>query len=125
MPRLEIKSGKNTDHIAFDKPEISIGRQPGNDVVIDDVKASRRHCVIHQSKGTFRLKDLESQNGTWIGQNRVNEAILALGDTLRIGMTFIRLLPDEVEGAEHIPTAKVVIEEAEELPPTPADRNAV
>jgi len=126
MPRLEIKSGKHTDHIAFDKPEITIGRQAGNDVVIDDVKASRRHCVIRQSKGTFRLKDLESQNGTWIGQNRVNEAILALGDTLRIGMTFIRLLPDEVEGeAGPIPTAKVVIEEAEELPPSPADRNAV
>lgn len=126
MPRLEIRTGADKEVIPFDKPEVSIGRQPGNDVVIDDVKASRKHCVIRHSKGTFRLKDLKSQNGTWMGQNRVDEAIIALGDTLRIGTTFIRLLPDVVEGENgNVPTARIVIEETEDLPHASGDRNAV
>ncbi len=52
-----------------------------------------------------------------MGQNRVDEAIIALGDTLRIGTTFIRLLPDVVDGdGGNIPTARIVIEENEDLP---------
>src|SRR5262245_7947933 len=127
MPRLEIKSNGKKESIPFEKEEISIGRQAGNDIVLEDVKASRRHCVIRHSKGTFRLKDLKSQNGTWIGGNRVDEAIIALGDTLRIGTTFIRLLPDEVddEDAKDLPTARIVIEGDGELPPSPTDRTNV
>ena len=129
MPRLEITSDKHgKQSVPFDGASVAIGRQAGNDVVIDDVKASRRHCIIKQSKGTFRLKDLDSQNGTWVGQNRVSEGILALGDVLRIGSTFIRLLPDEVEVAagEKLPTAAIVIEEdEEELPPSGVDRSNV
>jgi len=128
MPKLEISSdsqGKRT--VEFNGPSIAIGRQDGNDVVIDDVKASRKHCVIKQSKGTFRISDLGSQNGTWLGQNRIKDGILALGDVVRIGSTFIRLLPDDVEVAdgERLPMAAVIIEEDEELPPAPANPSGV
>ena len=128
MPKLEIRSdshGKRT--VDFNGPSIAIGRQDGNDVVINDVKASRKHCVIKQNKGTFRISDLGSQNGTWLGQNRIKDGILALGDVVRIGSTFIRLLPDDVEVAdgERLPMAAVIIEEDEELPPAPANPSGV
>jgi len=128
MPRLEITTKRKKRTVSFDGPTIAIGRQAGNDVVIDDAKASRRHCVIRHNKGTFRLKDLSSQNGTWIGPNRVDEGIIALGDVLRIGSTLIQLLPDEVDGddGEALPTARIVIEdEDEELPPPKVDRSSV
>ena len=128
MPRLEIRSDSQEKWtVEFNGPSIAIGRQDGNDVVINDVKASRKHCVIKQNKGTFRISDLGSQNGTWLGQNRIKDGILALGDVVRIGSTFIRLLPDEVEVVEgqNLPTAAVIIEEDEELPPAPVDRSAV
>ncbi len=51
MPRLEIKTADDKAVVPFDKPEVSIGRQAGNDIVIEDVKASRKHCVIRHSKG--------------------------------------------------------------------------
>ncbi|MCZ6683109.1 MAG: ATPase, T2SS/T4P/T4SS family [Planctomycetota bacterium] len=127
MPRLEITAEGRKSTVSFNGASVSIGRQADNDIVINDSKASRKHCVIKQNAGTFRIKDF-SQNGTWIGQNRVDEGIIALGDVLRIGATFIRLLPDLVEGAEarNLPTAAVVIEDDdEELPQARVDRSNV
>jgi len=115
MPHLEIQVKRKTWTVPFPGDEIAIGRGADNDVVIDDAKASRRHCVISHAKGTFRVRDLDSHNGTWMGQDRVSEAIMALGDAIRIGQTEIRLLPDEVEEhAAPLPVARVVIEERPE-----------
>jgi type II secretory ATPase GspE/PulE/Tfp pilus assembly ATPase PilB-like protein len=127
MPRLEIKTDGKKRTVPFKGKSMTIGRSQDNDVVLADSVASRRHCVIEQNSGTFVLKDLESHNGTWIGENRVLEAILAFDDTLRIGRTTIRLLPDEV-GAKRRkspPTAQIVDEEVEELPTSSLDRSKV
>src|SRR5262245_2237417 len=99
MPRLEIRTQGNMKIVAFDGPQFSIGRQEGNDLVITDPAASRKHCVLQNRNGSIKLTDLKSHNGTWMGENRILEANVSIGDTLRIGGTFIRILPDEVETA--------------------------
>lgn len=69
-----------------------IGRQDDNDIVIDDKKASRRHCVLEKSGEQFVLRDLDSRNGTWVGEERVREARLSAGEAFRIGRTVFELI---------------------------------
>lgn len=115
MPRLEIASQGQTQVVAFHAPQITIGRQEGNDIVLADSKASRRHCVIEQKNGNVQLRDLDSHNGTWIGENRIVEATLRMGDALRIGDTYIRLLPDEGQVFEVDDKAIITTEEDVEV----------
>jgi general secretion pathway protein E len=127
MPRLEISSQGQTQVVAFRKPQLSIGRQEGNDIVITDSKASRRHCILELSNGNIQLRDLDSHNGTWVGENRIIETSLHIGDMLRIGDTFIRVLPDEGKvfdvNVDAIVEPEVVVEEEEEQSaPSPAKR---
>ncbi|MFQ5412423.1 MAG: FHA domain-containing protein [Phycisphaerae bacterium] len=81
MPRLEIQSNGPPHIVPFDGPTITIGRQAGNDIVVAEKVASRKHCVIEAKEGAFEVRDLKSHNGTWIGENRVLKAALSFGDT--------------------------------------------
>ena len=128
MPNIEIRVGSDKRIVPFKGPAMTIGRAPENDIVVEDRVASRRHCVIEQAGAGFRLKDLDSHNGTWIGDNRVLEANLGFGDLLRIGATLIRLLPDELESPprkKKLPTAEIIEESPEELPLSSPDRTKV
>lgn len=64
-----------------------IGRETSADIVLDDSSVSRRHASITAGFGGFELKDLQSGNGVWLGERRVAEAVLAPGQTFRIGGT--------------------------------------
>jgi len=128
MPKLEIKQKDGTQTVDFDGPTLSIGRLEGNDLVVQDPMASRKHCVLERSKSGFKLKDLGSHNGTWLGENKVIEASISFGETFRIGATLFRLIPDIQDGSgDDTPLAEVVLEEEEpeRLPPTSLDRTAV
>ncbi|HWL94145.1 MAG TPA: ATPase, T2SS/T4P/T4SS family [Phycisphaerae bacterium] len=127
MARIEIQSADETRVVPFIGGRLSIGREAGNDILLSDKAASRKHCVLEVRNGAYKLTDLKTRNGTWIGDNRVVEAAVAFGDSFRIGGTRLRLLPDEVEikkGAR-VPTAAVVEEEPEELPPASIDASSV
>jgi len=62
-----------------------LGRALDNDIVVTDASVSRHHATIEAVNGNFRLRDLGSQNGTFIGGKRVTEAPLGNGDSVRIG----------------------------------------
>ncbi len=129
MARLEITTKADPRPVIyqFEGPTVTIGRQPGNDIVLQDKVASRKHCVIEQVNGAFRVSDLSSHNGTWLGENRILKSALVFGQSVRIGSTFIRLLPDEIgedAGADTI-AAEIVEEEAEELPTGSLDRSVI
>jgi len=62
-----------------------IGRALDNDIVLEDASVSRHHAVIESRNGGHVLRDLGSQNGTWLADNRVSEANLATGDAVRLG----------------------------------------
>src|SRR5450432_3092853 len=64
-PRLVIVTRNRVWEAALDVDSLSIGRTPGNDVVIDSPRASRRHARIERSGGGFLIRDLNSDNGTW------------------------------------------------------------
>jgi pSer/pThr/pTyr-binding forkhead associated (FHA) protein len=53
-----------------DKP-VAFGRGNAADVTIPDDALSRRHFLVWQEGESFRIKDLNSQNGTWVDGQRM------------------------------------------------------
>ncbi|GEM_PF-635608 len=76
---------------ALDSPHVSIGRGADNDVVLLDIKVSRRHAVLHCSAGQLRMEDVGSSNGFKFNGQRVREAVVRPGDEVVIGGTSLRI----------------------------------
>jgi len=64
--------------------ELTIGRTPGNDIVIDNVGVSRRHAVIRVQGGKAFLEDLGSANGTFVRGQKIERYDLQDGDEIAI-----------------------------------------
>jgi general secretion pathway protein E len=71
--------------------------------VIDDVEASRAHCIFERVATGVRVRDLGSRNGTKVNGALIKTALLEDGDLVTIGKTELRVLTD---GAGAPPPAK-------------------
>ena len=69
----------------LDEDEITVGRDPGADILLDDSTVSRAHAVFRRDNGTFSVVDLGSLNGTYVNRQRVDEQQLKNGDEIMIG----------------------------------------
>ncbi|SRR6266487_2352974 len=98
MPKL-IVSGT-----AYELSEelITIGRAPDNTIVIDDPLVSSRHAQLELSGETYRLKDLESTNGTRVNGIPITETVLRFDDRIRFGGVDARFEPD-TRGSQPLP----------------------
>jgi len=97
-PRLIALSGSaNGTVFAIAQDEVSIGREPANQIRIDDHSVSRRHCVIKREGEAFRVVDLESYNGTFVNGVPVGEQSLEHGDQIAVGRVLFIFLMDETE----------------------------
>jgi pSer/pThr/pTyr-binding forkhead associated (FHA) protein len=79
--------------ITLGQHSILIGRSPESTLVLSDDYASGRHARIFPQDGAWYVEDLESTNGTFVGQQRVAGAPvkLTVGSALRIGTTVLEL----------------------------------
>ncbi|MEZ4404762.1 MAG: sigma 54-interacting transcriptional regulator [Kofleriaceae bacterium] len=68
----------------------AIGSHPSNELVIADATVSRFHCELAVVGDRIRVVDLESRNGTRVGEVQVERALVASGARLRVGQTSIR-----------------------------------
>jgi len=88
--RLEAVSGPFEGRsFPLTEDEISIGREPDNQISLLDSLVSRRHCIIQKNGEGFLLRDLDSRNSTFVNQVPVNERLLADGDEIRIGKSIL------------------------------------
>jgi ABC-type multidrug transport system ATPase subunit/pSer/pThr/pTyr-binding forkhead associated (FHA) protein len=68
-----------------ERSQVSFGRDPGNDVVLDAPNVSRYHAQIERVGQRYRVRDLRSSNGTYINDQRIEgEGWLQPEDTIRI-----------------------------------------
>jgi len=84
--------------------EVSIGREPSNQISLLDSLVSRRHCVIRKDGQAFHIQDLDSRNSTFVNGVPVKERVLAHGDQIRVGnSTFVFQGPHSEPSASEAP----------------------
>jgi general secretion pathway protein A len=83
-PKLVIsRSGtQDKEEITLDKEFVALGRLPGNDVLISDRAVSGHHAKIITTQGKSYIVDLESKNGTYVNNKRVERCRLKNGDAI-------------------------------------------
>ena len=63
----------------------TIGRAPRADFIVDAALVSRLHCRLEAADDAVDVIDLASTNGTFVNDQRVERARVAVGDRLRVG----------------------------------------
>ena len=96
--RYRLKSAHGPMH-DFQSQLVRAGSRPGNELVLDDIAVSRIHFEITVDDVGYRIRDLDSRNGTWVDGYRVVEMYLPSGCTIRAGSTELRfsVLDDEID----------------------------
>ena len=113
-PRLLVLSGPLKDSIIpLSEGEITIGREASNGIAIVDPSVSRKHCELSAQEGRFRVRDLDSRNGTLVNGAAIEQRDLQHGDEIAAGdSSFLFLLEDADE--DLTPSAgRVEFEEAQ------------
>src|SRR5262245_24338094 len=78
--------GRELRRYALSKGQTTIGRDPTNDVVIDNLGVSRVHAAVVRAEGGFIARDLGGRNGLFINGVMMSTAHqMRHGDTLQIG----------------------------------------
>ncbi len=75
--------------------ETSIGRGVECSIVLTDPLTSRVHAVARFADGHWHLKDCDSRNGTYVNDQKIDDAVLDDGHTIRVGSTEFRLIIDD------------------------------
>ena len=78
---------------------ITIGREEGNIVQLNDERISRFHVKIQEDDGRLVVTDLESTNGTRVNGQVCNLKILRNGDTISVGRTVLLVGNRSLSGA--------------------------
>lgn len=74
---------------------ITIGRDKGNSLVLNDPLVSRRHAIIEEKMGTYFIRDLDSTNSTYINKNPLRpgeEKKLQPGSIITIGKNELKII---------------------------------
>jgi len=74
---------------------VIIGREPGSDIMFPQLSVSRRHARVVRSGDQYRVEDLGSKYGVWVGNTKVNIHVLQPHDVVRLSddatLTFARI----------------------------------
>ncbi len=73
----------------------SVGRDTSNSIQLHDTEVSRRHAEIRGDQGTYTLVDLNSSNGSFANNSRIERHPLCSGDRIQLGRTLLIFTGDE------------------------------
>src|SRR6266702_1555949 len=96
---------------------VSIGRDPSNDLWIADHALSRQHCLLVAQDGQFAIRDLGSKNGTLVNGVPVGDQLLHDGDHISVGDSV--LIFQLEEGEVHRERSPVELTETTEIELSP------
>lgn len=95
--------------LPFKGTSLTIGREAGNDIVLPDSQVSRHHARIDYDGRDYKVTDLNSSNGTYLGGVRLLPGIAELWSAatpLRIGDSWLRL-----ERGQTRPAGSIVLDD--------------
>jgi signal transduction histidine kinase len=84
--------------IALPPKRATIGRSAHNTIIIDAATVSRRHAVMITRKGNYYVKDMESQNGTFINDSKITISRVDHHDRITFGNQSFLFLKKSDEG---------------------------
>jgi Nif-specific regulatory protein len=94
--RLEVIAGPLSGKtFPMNREEVSIGREPSNEISFLDSSVSRRHCLIRKEGEVFQIRDLESRNGTFVNGVPLKERTLEHTDQIQIGSSILVFLTSD------------------------------
>ena len=70
-------------------PPITVGREEGNTIQLNDERVSRYHVKIQEDHDRLVITDLESTNGTKVNNEDVQLRILRFGDMIQLGRSVL------------------------------------
>jgi pSer/pThr/pTyr-binding forkhead associated (FHA) protein len=84
--RLELQSAEAPPvNLEIARPSALVGRHTVADVRLGYADVSRRHCRLDFQDGFWHIVDLNSLNGLYVNNERIQEAVLQEGDVIRLG----------------------------------------
>ncbi|UCC96768.1 MAG: FHA domain-containing protein [Phycisphaerales bacterium] len=94
-----------------------IGRRHDCDLCIPLMVVSRRHCQLSLNNEAVKIRDLDSQGGTFLNGERISDGVLKAGDYISVGpLTFLVQIDGEPE--EIVPPRQAKAAPAAKKPPT-------
>jgi pSer/pThr/pTyr-binding forkhead associated (FHA) protein len=84
---VQRRAGKPERIVVWDTQDISVGRAPENDVVVDDPEMSRNHAQFYKSEGGYSVQNLSTSNPTYVNDQPVTNQPLRNKDVVRVAET--------------------------------------
>jgi len=100
-----IVNGKST--FPLTSPVVTIGRDPANVLVLDDLRVSRAHAQLRLVQGVYVIFDLQSTGGTTVNGRLVVQQALAPGDVIALAgvpLVYGQELPAEIDATQKLST---------------------
>lgn len=95
MARLVIANGPDKGREYTLRTYQTVGRLAGNEITIVDNRLSRKNTSVSSKDGQWVVEDMDSKNGTILNGESITRRILADGDEIRLGDTFLNFFNDE------------------------------
>jgi hypothetical protein len=89
---LELEDGElSPETVVVESSGVKIGRTAPADIVLSHKSVSREHCIIGLANDELVVTDLNSTNGTYVDDERVQRAtIVPVGSVLRLGQISLK-----------------------------------
>ncbi|MDF1797922.1 MAG: FHA domain-containing protein [Planctomycetota bacterium] len=117
---LRIESGDQAGEThALEGSGLTVGRRPGNDLVLHDPSVSGRHARLSIEAGRIMVVDFGSTNGTFVDGERVEDSPLDPGTSLRFGKVDVSVHAGEPPAVAAAPAAAPAAMPAASPPPRP------
>jgi len=92
MPKLSLMfEDKLVKEVPVGSRPVGIGRSPDNDLPVDNLAVSNYHARVYFEAGRLVVEDLDSLNGTFVNDLRIERATLHDGDSIHVGKHHIKV----------------------------------
>jgi pSer/pThr/pTyr-binding forkhead associated (FHA) protein len=119
---LALVDARSQSIIRLRKGMLLVGRSSDCGLILVSEAVSRRHAELAVSDGEVRVRDLGSRNGTFLNDEPVEDAAVAIGDRLKFGLnTFVLQHVDDMRDIEEPETRRSRDDVGMKLPHDPRD----
>ncbi|MCA9793362.1 MAG: GGDEF domain-containing protein [Candidatus Eremiobacteraeota bacterium] len=85
LPCIQLVTGPSAGRLFIANEELSVGRNPASAIHFNDAGVSWKHARIYPDQGLVWLQDLGSTNGTYLGEETVDNVPLRQGELIYFG----------------------------------------